>query len=173
MAFIITENCTGCTACIKRCPTNAITGERKMLHVIDPELCINCGSCGVICPDEAIYDNDGHLCDFLKPAQRPLAYVDLQSCVGCEWCVWACPFDALQMVELRADQHFSIAELITKKCVGCTLCELDCPYDAIHIFHNGSEQAAARVERNAIFEEEIGIHEPAADDGDDDDEQAA
>ena len=25
MPFIITENCTGCTACIKRCPTDAIT----------------------------------------------------------------------------------------------------------------------------------------------------
>ena len=84
MAFYITENCTGCTACIKRCPTDAITGERKMLHVIDPELCIDCGACGVICPDEAIFDQKGHLCDFLKPAQRPMAYVDLQSCVGCE-----------------------------------------------------------------------------------------
>ena len=42
MAFIITENCTGCTACIRRCPTEAITGERKLLHVIDPELCIDC-----------------------------------------------------------------------------------------------------------------------------------
>ena len=97
MPYIITENCTGCTACIKRCPTNAITGERKLLHIIDPELCINCGSCGVVCPDEAIYDNEGNLCEMLKPAARPKAYVDLQSCVGCEWCVWACPFDALEL----------------------------------------------------------------------------
>jgi formate hydrogenlyase subunit 6/NADH:ubiquinone oxidoreductase subunit I len=157
MAFIITENCTGCTACIRRCPTNAITGERKLLHVIDPELCIDCGACGVICPDEAIYDNEGNLCDFLKPAQRPLAYVDLQSCVGCEWCVWACPFDALQMVELKDDQHFKIAEVITKKCVGCTLCELDCPYDAIHIWRGDSGSASTQIERNARFAEEIGI----------------
>ena len=83
MPFIITENCTGCTACIKRCPTDAITGERKLLHVIDPELCINCGACGVVCPDEAIYDNEGNLCEMLKPVARPKAYVDLQSCVGC------------------------------------------------------------------------------------------
>ena len=173
MAFYITENCTGCTACIRRCPTNAITGERKMLHVIDPELCIDCGSCGVVCPDEAIYDNNGHLCEALKPPARPLAYVDLQSCVGCEWCVWACPFDALEMVELRADQHFRIAEVITKKCVGCTLCELDCPYDAIHIFRGDSEDAAARIERNARFEEEIGVGAETADDDEDDDEEQA
>ena len=171
MAFIITENCTGCTACIRRCPTNAITGERKMLHVIDPELCIDCGACGVVCPDEAIYDQHGMLCEQLKPAQRPLAYVDLQSCVGCEWCVWACPFDALQMVELTADSHFEIAEVITKKCVGCTLCELDCPYDAIHIFRGDSDDAAARIERNARLEEEIGITEST--DEDEEDEQAA
>ena len=151
MAFYITENCTGCTACIKRCPTDAITGERKMLHVIDPELCIDCGACGVICPDEAIFDEKGHLCDFLKPTQRPMAYVDLQSCVGCEWCVWSCPFDALKMVELTEDSHFEIAEVITKKCVGCTLCELDCPYDAIHIFAGDSDKAQQRVERNARF----------------------
>lgn len=169
MAFIITENCTGCTACIRRCPTNAITGERKMLHVIDPELCIDCGACGVVCPDEAIYDHEGMLCEQLKPVQRPLAYVDLQSCVGCEWCVWACPFDALQMVELTSDQHFRIAEVITKKCVGCTLCELDCPYDAIHIFRGDSDAAAARIERNTAFETEIGIRES----DEEDDEQAA
>ena len=172
MAFIITENCTGCTACIRRCPTNAITGERKMLHVIDPELCIDCGACGVVCPDEAIYDNEGHLCENLKAAERPLAYVDLQSCVGCVWCVWACPFDALEMIKLVDGHHFEISSVITKKCVGCTLCELDCPYDAIHIFRADSEQAAARIERNARFEEEIGIRAPEAD-ADDDEEQAA
>lgn len=114
MPFIITENCTGCTACIRRCPTNAITGERKLLHVIDPELCINCGACGVVCPDEAIYDNEGNLCEMLKPAARPKAYVDLQSCVGCEWCVWACPFDALQMVPLQGSSHFTVSEVIAK-----------------------------------------------------------
>jgi Na+-translocating ferredoxin:NAD+ oxidoreductase RNF subunit RnfB len=173
MAFIITENCTGCTACIRRCPTNAITGERKLLHVIDPELCIDCAACGVICPDEAIYDHEGQLCDFLKPAQRPLAYVDLQSCVGCEWCVWACPFDALVMSPLKVGQHFEIAEVIEKKCVGCTLCELDCPYDAIHIYGGDSDRAAARIDRNARFSEEIGITEPEPDPSDDEDEQAA
>jgi len=61
MPYTITENCTGCTACMKRCPTDAITGERKLLHVIDPELCIDCGACGVVCPDEAIYASGGRV----------------------------------------------------------------------------------------------------------------
>jgi Na+-translocating ferredoxin:NAD+ oxidoreductase subunit B len=175
MPFIITENCTGCTACIRRCPTDAITGDRKLLHVIDPELCINCGACGVVCPDEAIYDNEGNLCEMLKPAARPKAYVDLQSCVGCEWCVWACPFDALVMAPLAGSSHFRVAEVIAKKCVGCTLCELDCPYDAIHIFKGDSPQAEARTERNARFEEEIGARapEPQPTSAEADDEKAA
>ena len=99
---------------IRRCPTDAITGERKLLHVIDPELCINCGACGVVCPDEAIFDNEGNLCEMLKPAARPKAYVDLQSCVGCEWCVWACPFDALEMAGLKSSHHFQVAEVIAE-----------------------------------------------------------
>ncbi|MDW8047511.1 MAG: 4Fe-4S binding protein, partial [Chloroflexota bacterium] len=47
MAYSIIETCIGCTACTKRCPTNAISGERNQLHVIDPTLCIDCGACGV------------------------------------------------------------------------------------------------------------------------------
>ena len=174
MPYIITENCTGCTACIKRCPTDAITGERKLLHVIDPELCINCGACGVVCPDEAIYDDAGNLCEMLKPAARPKAYVDLQSCVGCEWCVWACPFDALEMSTLKSSHHFKVAEVITKKCVGCTLCELDCPYDAIHIFRGDSPVAETQNERNARYEEEVGARPaaPAAPPADEDEKAA-
>ena len=180
MPYIITENCTGCTACIKRCPTDAITGDRKLLHVIDPELCIDCGACGVVCPDEAIYDEKGTLCEMLKAGARPIAYVDLQSCVGCEWCVWACPFDALVMGKTPGagpsdkGAGWEIAVLLEKKCVGCTLCELDCPYDAIHIFLGDSEKATARTERNARFEEEIGARTPAEPSpADTDDEQAA
>ena len=50
MAFRIIETCIGCTACVKRCPTDAITGERKGLHIISPELCIDCGACGAGLP---------------------------------------------------------------------------------------------------------------------------
>ena len=48
------QNCTGCTVCAKNCPVDAITGERKQLHVIDQELCIRCGICYTKCKFEAI-----------------------------------------------------------------------------------------------------------------------
>jgi NADH:ubiquinone oxidoreductase subunit F (NADH-binding) len=52
--YEITENCTGCTSCSKVCPTDAITGERRKLHVIDQDKCIQCGTCMDVCKDDAV-----------------------------------------------------------------------------------------------------------------------
>jgi len=52
--FEINDKCTGCLACIKPCPVEAITGEKKKLHVIDQELCTQCGACHAICNFDAI-----------------------------------------------------------------------------------------------------------------------
>ena len=40
--------------CVKPCPTDAITGERQGPHVIDQELCIQCGTCMDACKDDAV-----------------------------------------------------------------------------------------------------------------------
>ena len=52
--FILEDKCTGCGACLKLCPQQAIQGEPKKLHIIDPAKCIRCGVCGDACPYEAI-----------------------------------------------------------------------------------------------------------------------
>ena len=52
--FDITDKCVGCTACAKRCPVNAISGEVKKQHVIDQDVCVKCGRCKENCKFDAI-----------------------------------------------------------------------------------------------------------------------
>jgi len=52
--FSISEECIGCGACIKVCPVDAITGEKKKLHAINREKCTRCGACRQVCPVDAV-----------------------------------------------------------------------------------------------------------------------
>jgi uncharacterized protein len=51
--FTISENCTGCAACMKICPETAISIHAKK-SVIDKDLCIGCFECMHVCPEHAI-----------------------------------------------------------------------------------------------------------------------
>jgi len=46
--------CTGCGVCVLSCPVQAIRGEKKQPHVIDPNLCIHCGACRSVCRFDAV-----------------------------------------------------------------------------------------------------------------------
>ena len=54
ISFNITDACKGCTACAKKCPVGAISGEKKEMHVIDHDKCIKCGKCEETCKFGAI-----------------------------------------------------------------------------------------------------------------------
>ncbi|MBN2055782.1 SLBB domain-containing protein [bacterium] len=54
ITYRITEACTGCHVCFKGCPTRAITGDVKHLHVINQDMCIKCGVCMEVCRFDAV-----------------------------------------------------------------------------------------------------------------------
>jgi len=48
--YILPDKCQGCGICLRSCPTEAIAGDKRMVHVIDQEKCIKCGTCLNVCP---------------------------------------------------------------------------------------------------------------------------
>jgi NADH-quinone oxidoreductase subunit F len=51
---IVPDACTGCGICLKNCPVDAITGERRKPHLIDDDACTTCGTCFEKCRFDAI-----------------------------------------------------------------------------------------------------------------------
>lgn len=51
---VIPDKCTGCLACKTACPSDAVSGELKQVHVIDSQKCIKCGACFEACKFDAI-----------------------------------------------------------------------------------------------------------------------
>ena len=42
--------CQACMICRRRCPVEAISGGKNLIHVIDQDICIKCGTCFEVCP---------------------------------------------------------------------------------------------------------------------------
>jgi NADP-reducing hydrogenase subunit HndC len=54
ITYTITDACTGCVICRKRCPSEAISGEKKQVHIIDQIACTKCGLCLDVCKFDAV-----------------------------------------------------------------------------------------------------------------------
>ena len=51
---IIEDKCVECTACVRVCPVDCISGTVKKPHVIDQDKCISCGACYDVCKFAAV-----------------------------------------------------------------------------------------------------------------------
>jgi NADH-quinone oxidoreductase subunit F len=50
--YIDPNKCGACGICLKECPTEAISGNKKIIHIIQQGKCIKCGTCFDVCPEQ-------------------------------------------------------------------------------------------------------------------------
>jgi NADH:ubiquinone oxidoreductase subunit F (NADH-binding)/(2Fe-2S) ferredoxin/Pyruvate/2-oxoacid:ferredoxin oxidoreductase delta subunit len=47
---IAPDKCQACMICLRKCPAEAIAGDKNQIHVIDQDKCTKCGTCFEVCP---------------------------------------------------------------------------------------------------------------------------
>ncbi|MEE8168356.1 MAG: CoB--CoM heterodisulfide reductase iron-sulfur subunit A family protein [Candidatus Hydrothermarchaeales archaeon] len=68
-----------------------------------------------------------------------LAYVDRETCIGCRICEKVCDFDAIEIVDKRAQVQEAL-------CKGCGVCSAACPTGAVQLRHFKDNQILAMIE---------------------------
>ncbi len=74
--YIEPDACKACLICLRHCPSKAIEGGKKQMHVIDQQECNGCGVCFDVCPSrfDAVRKISGEpVPSPLPAAQRQLA----------------------------------------------------------------------------------------------------
>ncbi|MEO1498729.1 MAG: cyclic nucleotide-binding domain-containing protein [Planctomycetota bacterium] len=136
------DRCTRCDDCVRACaathdgnprfvrqgPThNGLQFANACMHCVDPV-------CMIGCPTGAIH----------RDPQTGVVRINDSTCIGCSVCATACPYNNIQMVEIRAaggaivfDETTGQPLLRAAKCDLCSdqptgpACQHACPHDAL------------------------------------------
>jgi len=134
MSYSITDKCIGCTLCAKKCPVNAIKGNLKEKHSINPDKCIECGVCGKVCPTSAILNSNNETCMKIKQSEWPKPIFDYNKCYSCGVCKEMCLENCIEMKsEDEKDLVYKPFLAEPKKCISCGACVSVCGVNAIQL----------------------------------------
>ena len=140
--LINTDRCVGCDDCVRACASTHNNNPRFVRHgpshgnIQVTNACMHCVDpvCLIGCPTGAIARNfvDGRV------------MIDDRICIGCGTCANSCPYNNIQLVEIRGQNGAFIVDSETNqpivkatKCdlcygqLGGPACERACPHDAL------------------------------------------
>lgn len=132
MPYQITDDCTGCRACTRICPADAIHGEKREKHLIDAVRCIECGACGRVCPEASVKDPYGRSCVMVKRSAWKKPVLEKDRCCSCGICIDTCPVGCLFFSPGNGGGGHPYPSLTeVDVCIACGFCAKDCPAGAL------------------------------------------
>jgi Fe-S-cluster-containing dehydrogenase component len=136
------DRCTRCDDCVRACAATHNNNPRFIRqgprhdNLMVAQACMHCVDpvCMIGCPTGAIG----------RDAATGVARINDRTCIGCGTCAASCPYDNIQMVEIRDRRGAVLTDAVTHqpiakaaKCDLCTdlpggpACQRACPHDAL------------------------------------------
>lgn len=132
------DTCTGCNACVERCPERVLVRDTGGYAVFDPHLgeCTFCGECERACAPRAL-DRAASSGPWTLRAVTGEACLPRHGVV-CSSCRDACPERAIAF-PLTARVPLPVVD--AERCTGCGACVGVCPVDAVALVAHTTETA--------------------------------